>query len=319
MPPSSRPSRSAPRSSIVSGSRSQVQITCRPCRLRASNVCWSSTAVARLPAKNWTSSTSRMSSPRYERRKPGRPLPCSACRKVVVNCSAGTSIAEIPGCCLRTSATIPSRRCVLPVPLGPWITRGEISPSRDTTISAAARAMRLLPPVTKSSSRASGRRRADSAKGRGGCDVSGNGCGDGSTNGMGTTARSASHSGGATVGGSSACWSGATCSSVGSASRKSTACTPPTTSAATASMSPRKLRRTRSWANWPSLITVTASDSMANRQIPSNQTAYRCGPMRSRRLAWSRLTTSDACGSPITDTPERRRGRAGCCEGWPAC
>ena len=113
-----------------------------------------------MPTKNWMSSITSRSAPRQVRRKPGRPPPWSACRKAVVNCSAESQAAVAEGCTSRMRSHAPSRRCVLPTPLGPWTTSGLISPGRVTAISMAPNAMRLLGPTMKSSRRSAARRAA---------------------------------------------------------------------------------------------------------------------------------------------------------------
>ena len=168
MPPRSRVIRSAPRSGRASSSRSQAKMTCRPCRSTASSVCCSSRRVAFLPTKNCRSSMTSTSAVRQVRRNPGRPPPWSDWRKAVVNCSADRTTAVMPGCNSRARSQAASSRCVFPTPLGPWITRGDISPGRAAASSTPANAIRLLGPTTKSLSRRGCRRdgATDDAPGR---------------------------------------------------------------------------------------------------------------------------------------------------------
>ena len=77
----SRAMSSGPSDLSAAGERSAASTSCLPPRKSVSNVCNSSTSVARLPAKNCKSSIIKSSTSRYLRRKLGSPLPCSASKK----------------------------------------------------------------------------------------------------------------------------------------------------------------------------------------------------------------------------------------------
>ena len=79
---------SGPNSASSAGERSAAKTSCRPSRRKVSTVCSNSICVARLPTKNCRSSRISNPTPRYLRRKLGKPLPRKASRKWLVNCSA---------------------------------------------------------------------------------------------------------------------------------------------------------------------------------------------------------------------------------------
>ena len=124
-----------------------------PSRARASKVCWNSTCVARLAARKWTSSTIRASRPRYLDRNDVRPFVRMESRNPLVKASAVTCTSRIPGFADRIAWATPSRRCVLPSPTPPWITKGlKPEPIPKAISRAAARARREPGPAMKSSS-----------------------------------------------------------------------------------------------------------------------------------------------------------------------
>ena len=84
----SRVVNSGPSSASSAGERSAAKTSCRPSRSNVSMVCSSSTCVARLPTRNCRSSSTSNPTPRYLRRKLGKPLPRNASRNWLVNCSA---------------------------------------------------------------------------------------------------------------------------------------------------------------------------------------------------------------------------------------
>ncbi len=158
-PPCSRAINSGPSDAMAPGERSAANTSCEPARCKASTVCISSSSVTFLPAKNWMSSITSRPTSRYLRRKFGNPLPCSASRNWLVNCSADRYTAAALRRYLRNALTMPSHKWVFPTPLGPWITSGDRLPGFAAASSADLCARQLDCPMTKLSSEWSGRRR----------------------------------------------------------------------------------------------------------------------------------------------------------------
>ena len=129
MPPASRVVSSGPNSLNSAGDRSAENTSCRPSRSSESIVCNSSTGVARLPDKNCRSSIISKSTPRYLRRKLGKPLPRRASKKYVVNCSADRYTMFAPRCLARAADQMPSSKCVLPQPWARRTSRASANPA----------------------------------------------------------------------------------------------------------------------------------------------------------------------------------------------
>jgi len=181
---------------------------------------------------------------------------------------------------------MPSRRCVLPVPLGPWSTSGDISPGRAAANSMAACAIRLPRPTTNVSSRgewrggrASGSRR-EGARSRVGDDDTGAAC----------VATEASAGGCSTTASTSACGC------------QTTSASPPQTCLTAASTSDLNILRSQSCVRPSPIESVTrrlesADRATSTRGTSPNHTACRSAPICSRRASQIRWRRS-SLGSP---------------------
>ena len=74
-----------------------------------------------------------------------------------MNCSAESMTIAARGKRSRVRRQMPSRRCVLPTPPGPWSTKGDIAPGCSAAKAAAACAIRFPTPTTYCSSVSKGR------------------------------------------------------------------------------------------------------------------------------------------------------------------